>query len=103
MVTGLLMTFSNIPVRIALDQQTKLVAHEGAHVVEILDTNKTLKQRIGEPGVYPNPAAGSDAYESTNSKRFEQLVGNELRSGVIVIEKIRDASDLIKAAPGVRK
>ncbi|HEV7767311.1 MAG TPA: RHS repeat-associated core domain-containing protein [Thermoanaerobaculia bacterium] len=97
-------SFSDIPTFNALDVKTKLVAHEGAHITEILDTNKTLAQRVkaGEAGVYPNSAAGPNAFESTNAKQFEQLVGTELASGDTVLEITRDVTDLLNNSPGVR-
>jgi RHS repeat-associated protein len=100
-----IMTFSNVPSRNRLNTQTELIAHEMAHVIEVLDTNKTLKERYqgGERGtVYPNKAAGPDAYESRNALQFEVRVTGQLRSGVKVILTTKDVRDLLLTAPGVR-
>jgi RHS repeat-associated protein len=100
-----IMTFTNIPSILTLNVQTQLIAHEGAHVVEVLESNKTLKERFegGERGeVRPNTAAGPNSYESQNALLFERMVREQLTSGIKVYLPTRNVNDLLRVAPGVR-
>jgi RHS repeat-associated protein len=91
---------SSIPTRLFLQQQAERIAHELAHNVELLDTNRTLAERYakGAPGVELNLRAGPNAYESTFAKQREATVHDEFSQYTrpVRLPKGRKLSDLPK-------
>ena len=84
-----------------LNVQTGLTGHEGSHGDEVLNTGQTLGQRhaAGDATVWPNPAAGPNAFESAFAQAFEQQVLQELQSGVVVISPTQSLQDLLLPEP----
>jgi RHS repeat-associated protein len=95
------MTFSNIPTSNPLQVQAGLIGHEGAHVSEILDTGRTLKERhnAGERNVYPNQAAGPNAFESVNALQIEQAIRSEISRQIELLPS-RDLDERLRKALG---
>ena len=102
-----------------LDEQTVLLAHEIAHAVELIQTDKQLDQRYaaGDRTVHPNPAAGPNAYESDYAEKdIEPRTRSDLAPtpkipllpeganiGTLFILGGRSLKDLVLASPGVKQ
>jgi hypothetical protein len=69
-----------VPIGHRPDETLAQIGHEQAHGTEMLDTNKTLKERfaVHEPGVLKNDSAGPNAYESTYAQDEEKQIAREL-------------------------
>jgi RHS repeat-associated protein len=80
--------------------QAQLIGHEGNHLAEEISTGHSIQDRFKnhDKGVILNPAAGPNAYESSQVLVFERVVSQELRSGTEMLPEpkplIRDAAEL---------